>query len=102
MADSAAPAPVEPPQAVTAQALGEAQRAESARESDALAAERRAKATADASRSRGAMTPAVWIAQVRSLRDAQRRAEAAESLRRFRQYYPQYAIPADLLPLLRE
>lgn len=80
----------------------QSQRAE-ARESDSVAAERQAKAADEAAKARtGAMTPAVWLAQVRSLRDAQRRAEAADSLRRFRQYYPQYAIPADLLPLLRE
>ena len=49
-----------------------------------------------------AMTPTAWLAKVRALRATHRESEAAASLRRFRAFYPHYAIPADLLPLLRE
>lgn len=102
-------APEPAPAAVQAEAQRSAEaradRAEGAREaadaaiplhSPAAASGELAKARADS------MTPAAWFAQVRSLRDAQRHAEAADSLRRFRRAYPQYPVPADLLPLLRE
>ena len=68
----------------------------------ALEARRRAKSTDSDATRRAAVTPAAWLAQVRALRDANRRVEAAESLRRFQRNYPRYAIPTDLLPLLRE
>ena len=46
--------------------------------------------------------PVAWLARVRDLSEHGRRAEAADSLRRFHQHYPDHVIPADLLPLLRE
>ena len=50
----------------------------------------------------GAMTPAAWLAKVRNLRSEGRLGEARNSLELFHRYYPQYVIPADLSPLLRE
>lgn len=80
-----------------------AQRAESEAAAGLISRQAQAKAADAAAPARnGAMTPARWLADIRALRDADRRAEAADSLRRFHQYYPQYAIPADLLPLMRE
>ena len=80
-----------------------AQRAEAEATAGVLSRQAQAKAAdAAAPSGNGAMTPARWLADIRALRDAHRRAEAADSLRRFHQYYPQYAIPADLLPLMRE
>ena len=58
-----------------------------------------AKAAAPAA---SAMTPAVWLAQVRKLRSEGRAGDARSSLELFHRYYPQYVIPADLAPLLRE
>ena len=48
------------------------------------------------------MAPAAWLARVRELSEHGRPAEAADSLRRVHQHYPDHVIPADLLPLLRE
>ena len=84
----------------SASAEAERAQAQAAEARDATLAN--AKATAPPARRTGAMTPALWLAQVRRLRDEQRIGDAAESLRRFHQYYPQYVIPADLLPLMRE
>lgn len=48
------------------------------------------------------MKPATWLAQVRQLLAANRTEEARASLKRFRKRYPNYVVPADLAPLLRE
>jgi len=50
----------------------------------------------------GPMTPANWLAQVRQLLAAHRTDEARASLKLFRKRYPNYVVPADLAPLLRE
>ena len=66
------------------------------------------RAGADAARAKAAqteakaMTPAVWLAKVRKLRSEGQTGEARNSLELFHRYYPQYVIPADLAPLLRE
>lgn len=46
--------------------------------------------------------PANWLAHIRQLRDAEDLAGARESLRNFKKRYPDYVIPTDLAPLLRE
>lgn len=46
-----------------------------------------------------AATPEAWLKQIRELRAAGRVAEAAQSLARFRQRYPDFALPDDLLNL---
>jgi hypothetical protein len=43
-----------------------------------------------------------WLAHIRRLRDQDRPAEARASLLEFRKRYPDFAIPPDLAPLLRE
>lgn len=48
------------------------------------------------------MKPANWLAHIRQLRDDNRTAEAKASLLEFRQRYPDFVIPSDLAPLLRE
>lgn len=48
------------------------------------------------------MKPANWLAQIRALRDAGHRQEAHASLVLFHREHPQYVIPSDLAPLLRE
>ena len=50
----------------------------------------------------GPMKPATWLAQVRQLLAAHRTSEARASLKLFRKRYPNYVVPADLAPLLRE
>jgi hypothetical protein len=50
----------------------------------------------------GPMRPATWLAHIRSLRDQQRRAEARASLLEFKRRYPDFVIPSDLAPLLRQ
>lgn len=71
-------------------------RAQSEASAGVLAKARQASAEAKA------MTPAAWLAKIRSLRDEGRLAEARASLELFHRYYPQYVIPADLAPLQRE
>lgn len=48
------------------------------------------------------MKPARWLAHIRQLRDDDRLAEAKASLREFHERYPDFVIPSDLAPLLRE
>ena len=48
------------------------------------------------------MRPATWLARVRRLRDSHRLTEARASLKEFHRTHPQYVIPPDLAPLLRE
>jgi hypothetical protein len=48
------------------------------------------------------MRPATWLAHIRRLRDQQRRAEARASLLEFKRRYPDFVIPSDLAPLLRQ
>ena len=48
------------------------------------------------------MKPATWLAHIRRLRDDDRPAEARASLLEFRERYPNFVIPSDLAPLLRE
>ena len=48
------------------------------------------------------MKPATWLVQVRQLLAAHRTEEARSSLMLFRKRYPNYVVPADLAPLLRE
>ena len=48
------------------------------------------------------MKPSTWLARIRELRDAQHHAEARTSLREFHRRYPDFVIPSDLAPLLRE
>ncbi len=48
------------------------------------------------------MKPATWLAQVRQLLAANRTEEARASLKLFHKRYPNYVVPADLAPLLRE
>ncbi|OGT57101.1 MAG: hypothetical protein A3E01_13540 [Gammaproteobacteria bacterium RIFCSPHIGHO2_12_FULL_63_22] len=50
----------------------------------------------------GPMKPAAWLAQVRQLLAANRTEEARASLKLFHKRYPNYVVPADLAPLLRE
>lgn len=50
----------------------------------------------------GPMKPATWLAQVRQLLAANRTEEARASLKLFHKRYPNYVVPADLAPLLRE
>jgi hypothetical protein len=59
-------------------------------------------ANSPASASARSMKPATWLARVRELRDQQRLPEARASLREFRRRYPDFVIPSDLAPLLRE
>ncbi|NJD35542.1 MAG: hypothetical protein FIA96_12045 [Betaproteobacteria bacterium] len=44
-----------------------------------------------------AATPEAWLQHIRELRAAGRSAEAAQSLARFRERYPDFALPQDLL-----
>ena len=44
-----------------------------------------------------AASPEAWLKHIRELRAAGRRAEAAESLGRFRTRYPDLVLPADLI-----
>jgi Meckel syndrome type 1 protein len=48
------------------------------------------------------MKPANWLQEIRRLRDAGRIAEARARLVEFRRAYPNWVIPTDLAPLLRE
>lgn len=48
------------------------------------------------------MKPASWLAQVRQLVSANRTEEARASLKLFHKRYPNFVVPADLAPLLRE
>lgn len=48
------------------------------------------------------MEQANWLAHVRQLRDDNRSAEAKTSLLEFHKRYPDFVIPSDLAPLLRE
>ena len=50
----------------------------------------------------GPMKPANWLAQVRQLVSANRTEEARASLKLFHKRYPNFVVPADLAPLLRE
>jgi hypothetical protein len=59
-------------------------------------------ANSPASASARSMKPSTWLARVRELRDQQRLPEARASLREFRRRYPDFVIPSDLAPLLRE
>lgn len=45
---------------------------------------------------RDALPPEAWLQRIRELRAAGREAEAAQSLARFRQRYPDFPLPADL------
>jgi hypothetical protein len=79
--------------------LGAASRSEAA--SDALAkpsADPGAKALASpiGASLLDAATPEAWLQQIRELRAAGRKAEAAQSLARFRTRYPDFVLPADL------
>ena len=44
-------------------------------------------------------TPEAWLKHIRALQSAGREAEAMQSLARFRERYPDHALPADLLDL---
>ncbi len=48
------------------------------------------------------LRPATWLAEVRTLRDQGKTAEARARLVEFRRQYPHWIIPTDLAPLLRE
>ena len=50
----------------------------------------------------GPVKPATWLARVRQLLAANRTEEARASLKLFHKHYPNYVVPADLAPLLRE
>ena len=54
--------------------------------------------TADTSR----MKPANWLSKIRVLRDAGHHDQAKASLIQFQHMHPDYVIPSDLAPLLRE
>ena len=54
--------------------------------------------TADTSR----MKPANWLSKIRVLRDAGHHDQAKASLIEFQHMHPDYVIPSDLAPLLRE
>jgi hypothetical protein len=43
-----------------------------------------------------AVSPEAWLQRIRDLRAAGRDAEAAQSITRFRQRYPDFPLPADL------
>lgn len=45
---------------------------------------------------RDAVSPEAWLQRIRELRAAGREAEAAQSLARFRQRYPDFPLPADM------
>jgi len=65
----------------------------------------RAAAAADApaiTSGSGPMKPANWLAHIRRLLDEDRAAEAKASLLEFQKSYPDFVIPSDLAPLLRE
>jgi hypothetical protein len=65
----------------------------------------RAAAAADApaiTSGSGPMKPANWLAHIRRLLDEDRAAEAKASLVEFQKSYPDFVIPSDLAPLLRE
>lgn len=65
----------------------------------------RAAAAAEASAitsGSGPMKPANWLAHIRRLLDENRAAEAKASLLEFQKSYPDFVIPSDLAPLLRE
>jgi hypothetical protein len=66
------------------------------------AAKERANATEAASPEPMRLKPANWLAHVRQLRDENRTIEASASLREFHKRYPDFVIPSDLAPLLRE
>jgi hypothetical protein len=110
-AESAAVAEAEATVA-TAQAEDSARTANTAKSLAGAARERQATqeqaigALADAAPSvavpAGPMKPATWLAHIRSLRDQQRRAEARASLLEFNRRYPDFVIPSDLAPLLRQ
>lgn len=53
-------------------------------------------------RQQAPLKPSTWLARIRELRDAQRYAEARASLLEFHRRYPDFVIPSDLAPLLRE
>lgn len=61
-----------------------------------------AGSAAPATPASGPMKPATWLAQVRQLLAANRTEEARASLKLFHKRYPNYVVPADLAPLLRE
>jgi hypothetical protein len=61
-----------------------------------------AGSAAPATSAPGPMKPATWLAQVRQLLAANRTEEARASLKLFHKRYPNYVVPADLAPLLRE
>ena len=50
----------------------------------------------------GPMKPANWFAHIRQLQAQNRSAEAKASLLEFQKRYPNFVIPSDLAPLLRE
>jgi len=50
----------------------------------------------------GPMKPANWFAHIRQLQSENRSAEAKASLLEFQRRYPDFVIPSDLAPLLRE
>lgn len=51
---------------------------------------------AKAQAEREAVSPEAWLQRIRELRSAGREAEAAQSLARFRQRYPDFPLPADM------
>ncbi len=99
-------ASVESTSVLTAEQVGKLSAAQdSARDSAANKAEAAEALSARAKAAQaqaGAMTPAAWLAKVRQLRSEGRLDEARNSLELFHRYYPQYVIPADLAPLLRQ
>ena len=61
-----------------------------------------AGSAAPATPASGPMKPATWLAHVRQLLAANRTEEARGSLKLFHKRFPNYVVPADLAPLLRE
>lgn len=61
-----------------------------------------AGSAAPATSASGPMKPATWLAHVRQLLAFNRTEEARASLKLFHKRYPNFVVPADLAPLLRE
>jgi len=83
--------------APAAKAAAEAQLSQRAMATDAAAAADSAMTSGS-----GPIKPANWLAHIRRLQDEGRSDEAKASLLEFQKHYPDFVIPSDLAPLLRE
>jgi len=88
--------------AVQAAPAAKAAAAESQLSQRAAASEAAATGGLAMEREPGPMKPSNWLAHIRQLRDQNQSAEAKASLVQFHKRYPDFVIPSDLAPLLRE